>query len=330
MRHFIFPRKDATIYKNDPNKNSGHDEIIEIGKTADGFYPIRSLLYFDIPSNLPSSTNFELVLRIANSETLKVDQQIELWNVKQEWSEGSGYYYQELVSDSNGVTWNKNKPNESWESGSFGGSLVGPVISGSLSYPLDDITIDMTNYVKLWLSGSIENNGILLKFPTFDENDVDNKGNIKIFSNNTHTIYRPTLVAKWDDQVYITGSNHWPVNNMKVNASVKPSYRVNEVVKVLVYTREAYPQKTFTNVLNRYSGNNYLPSSSYYSIIDDLSGTTIIPFSDSSKISVNGNENFFTFEVKNMYPLRYYRIMIKIEHDGIVEIFDNNTLFSVK
>ncbi|MBW3545719.1 MAG: hypothetical protein KY428_09015, partial [Bacteroidetes bacterium] len=117
---------------------------------------------------------------------------------------------------------------------------------------------------------------------------------------------------------------------LNVTAMVNPSYLQGEVVRADVFVRERYPQKTFNTVHTRYGGDKHLPPTSYYSIVDTLSGTTIIPFSEESKISSEGDKNYFTFKIQNMHPLRYYRVLIKVVHDGQEEIFDNNTSFLVK
>lgn len=330
MRLFIFPNQDATLYQEFPNRNTGFDEILEIGKTNEGRDSVRTLIQFDIPETIPYDAKYDLILYLADAEKVKRGQKVELWNVSQSWEEGTGYFYQEEMSSGDGVTWNHATKDERWTSGSEGGSRVDPHVSESLGYPLKDITIDVTDTVREWISGSVTNNGLVIQFPNDDESDVYNEGNLKMFSSQTHTIYKPTLVAKWDDQLYVTGSNAWPTGSMKVKAAVKTEYKQGETVRVDVGVREKYPLKTFDNILSRYSGDKYLPSSSYYSIVDDLSGTTIIPFSEESKISTNGNQSYFTFKVQNMYPLRYYRVLVKVERDGLEEIFDENILFKVK
>lgn len=321
MRYFYFPVKDASVYEEFPNRNAGFDEILEVGKTNDGRYAVRSMIGFDTPltSSIPASATFELKLFMAAAEKVISGQKLHLYHVTRSWDEGTGYFYQESYNNADGVTWTLST-----------GSLAGSVTSSAMTQPITDVSIDVTTMVRSWISGTVENNGWLIQFSSTDEDNVQNDGNIKYFSNQSHTVYKPVLVAMWDDSSYATGSNRWPTGSMSVRPMIKPSYYQNEVVRVNVALSEKYPTKTFTNVLTRYDGLKYLPSSSYYSIIDEQANVTIVPFSDESKISSANDVNFFTFKVQNMHPLRYYRVLIKVVHDGIEEIFDNNSIFSVK
>ena len=53
-----------------------------------------------------------------------------------------------------------------------------------------DVKIDITQLVSFWNMSAIENNGIILKF----KDDVSKRcGNVKFFSSNTNTIYRPYI-----------------------------------------------------------------------------------------------------------------------------------------
>lgn len=329
MRYFTFPTQDAAIYSEFSNRNTGLDEILEVGKTANGSGSVRSLVSFDLSSvsGLPATTNFDLVLYVANASNLKANQGVEICQLSQSWAEGTGYFYQEIVSTDDGATWSQNISGSSWSSGSQGGSYLS-VISSSLSNPIGDLTVNVTSIVQQWISGS-SNYGFLVKFPTVDEGDILNQGNVKFFSKDTHTIYKPTLVARWMDQSYITGSSPYPTSSLMVVPDIKPAYRVNETVRIDLAVRERYPLKTFSSVAT-FGGTQYLPSSSYYSIVDEQSGTTIIPFSPESSVSTAGDQSYFTFKVQNMYSRRYYRVLIQVDHDGLSEIFDSNNIFTVK
>lgn len=322
MRYTYFSTKDASVYEEFPNRNTGFDEILEVGKTNDGRYAVRSVIAFETPvsSSFPSSTTFELKLFMANAEKIRTSQKIYVYHASSSWLEGTGYFYQDSFNNEDGINWT-----------SLSASLVTVVSSSAMTGSnLFDLSIDVTHMVRDWMSGSVQNNGLVLQFSGSEESNLDNEGNIKYFSGQTHTIYKPVLVAKWDDQNYTTGSNTWPTSSMNVRPIIKPKYFQNEIATVDVMCSERYPIKTFDNVLTRYDGLKYLPSSSYYSIVDEQAGITLIPFSEESKISSLNNRNYFTFRVQNMYPLRFYRVLIKVIHDGIEEVFDNNSIFQVK
>ncbi len=74
-----------------------------------------------------------------------------------------------------------------------------------------DIRMDVTNIVKKWISGSnapggIENDGFILKRSGSQERDSKDRGSLKFFSRDTHTIYPPRLEICWDDHSH-TGTD---------------------------------------------------------------------------------------------------------------------------
>jgi hypothetical protein len=331
MRYLFFPVKDASVYEAAPETNTGLDEILEVGKTDDGRKIVRSLLQFDLANSVvPLSASYDLVMYLANADRLKDAQGVVVCPLSQSWEEGTGYYYQTNKTSDDGATWTQNISGSSWASGSAGGSTINLFASNSIDIANGLVSVDVTALVVAWLSGSA-NNGLMVRFPTAAEADDTNQGNVKFFSNETHTIFKPMLVARWNDQFYVTGSQPWPTSSLTVIPStLAPVYRSNEVVRVDLAVREKYPVKTFVTSSLLYSGDHYLPSSSYFSIVDEQSGTTLIPFGDDSRIHTSANTSYFTFRVQNMYPRRYYRVLIKVDHDGYSEVFDNNSIFTVR
>lgn len=338
MRIFSFPIQDASIYEEFPTRNAGLDEILEIGKANDGIYRVRSLMKFDIAAisaslangAVPPTAQFELTLNIANADSLQNNQLISILPVSKSWTEGTGYFYQETIQSPDGVTWLNNRSGSAWTIS--GSDVLAGSLTASLSNPLTDIVVDVTSYVVSWISGAVVNNGFEFQFVTSSESDPSNWGNIQIFSKNTHTIYRPTLVTKWNDQIMATGSLSASVTTdlLVVPATLKPSYRSNDIARVNVAARKRYPLKTFDTQFTLYNGLSYLPSSSYFSVIDDLSGKTIIPFDDNSRLSCDAEGSYFIFRIQNMYPQRYYRVLIKVDHNGVTDTFDDGYFFTVK
>ena len=70
----------------------------------------------------------------------------------------------------------------------------------------DYLNVEVTEYVKDWMSGSRANNGFIIKRPDSQESGSVRYGSSKFFSNETHTIYVPTLEVRWDDSSYDTGT----------------------------------------------------------------------------------------------------------------------------
>lgn len=352
MRIQYLPIQDASIYEEFDRKNTGLDEIIEVGKSASGIKSIRSLIQFDIESissslsngTLPISTQFDLQLFVARADDLRRNEPVEIRLVSQSWIEGTGYFYQNTnVSytssrepsggyfEIDGASW------ECRESGSVwavtGSSFVAsPSASFTMSVPVTDITANITTLVQTLVSGSIPNNGFLLKFPTTSETDTTRIGNIKFFSRNSHTVHLPCIIAKWNNQSYVTGtiSGSSPYDVIVRPRNLHSKYKIGESIRVNLSVRDRYPQKTFDTVYSAWSGDQRLPSSSYFSIVDQQSDVVIIPFDQYSPISCDGTNSYIDFKIQSMYAGRYYKLMFKVIDSGYEHVFDNGYIFSVE
>jgi hypothetical protein len=338
MRIFYFPTQDAAIYEQYANRNVGHDEILEIGKTENGIFRARSLIQFNIAAisssiasgEIPLSCSFDLVLTIASASNLQMEQAYEIYPVSQSWREGSGYFVQDVLQANDGITWNQPLSGSSWVTG--GAVFTSPTQSGQFTDPVADLSISVTEMVMQWISGTLDNNGFMMQFSTASEGNNTNWGNVKFFSKQTHTIYPPVLVVKWNDQLFATGSlTGSPSSNLLViPSSLKPIYKKDEMARVELAVRSRYPLKTFDTQYTALLGQKYLPTSSFYSVVDNLSGNVVIPFDDASRISTDESGSYFKFKVQNMYPLRYYRVILRVDRNGGSEYFDDGFLFTVK
>ena len=235
MRTILTASKDTTLYQAYVNNNAGLDEILEIGKVIDLAEPTsstayatgsaRSLLYFELPTtaSVPATASYFLNLKLANASEVKRNQQILIYQVSRSWDEGSGYFYQDIKNVEDGASWARCTSAVSWSSA--GGDFLTGSTSQSItlsSYPLQDIRVDVTNILRPLVSQSLQNTfyGLALRFPIADEQDFTNKGNIKVFSTQTHTIHQPTLEIVWDTQTFITGSlRAIPDLNVKIVAT---------------------------------------------------------------------------------------------------------------
>ncbi len=340
MRRFFFPLQDASIYQQQPNTQAGLDEILDVGKSQFGQYIIRSLLQFDlssvsssitsvVSSSIPFSASFDLKLFLANAELLKLSQSVYLYPLSSSWEEGQGYLYQEPYTETDGTTWLQRSTGSLWvNTGSD--FVLSPASFQNSEKPIGDLTFDVTAFIQSWLSGTLPNNGFLIKFPDADEQDITNAGKMSFFSGDTHTVFLPTLIAKWNDSTYSTGSlTAAPTTGLSVYpANLRRTYKQSEIVRIDVVARPQYPLKTFTNQFTLYD-TQYLPSSSYYSVVDAQSKETVIPFDSCSIISVDTNSNFFNMAIERMFPGRYYKLMFKVITDGYEYIFDEDYVFTV-
>jgi len=164
-----------------------------------------------------------------------------------------------------------------------------------------------------------------------DENDYTNKSNIKVFSTQTHTIHQPTLEIAWDSQVFSTGTlQAIPSLNVKiVPSNLRETYTKGDVDKVNLVVRDQYPLRSFDSTL-RYKNKYYLPATSYYSIVDIQSNTTVIPFDDYSKIDTNVTGSYIVLDTTPLYNGRFYKLKIKVVNGIYSRILDTDAIFKVE
>lgn len=344
MRIFLTASSDATIYQRYPTNNAGLDEILEVGKVAKpedlgiaySGSAARSLLNFNLSNSSSFSPNakYYLNLKIANATKLPYSQEILIKKLSASWTEGSGYFVQQTKNAGDGVTWRQANTAVSWSV--YGGTVyTEPTQSIILDeYPLQDLRIDVTNILASIVSQSSGWNGLLLQFPNSNEIDQTNEGNIKFFSKQTHTVHQPTLEVAWDDSAFITGSILKAIPNttdiLVVAKNAKDTYIRGTKEKLRFIVRDKYPLKAFDATL-RYKNKYYLPSSSYFSIVDEQAGTTIVPDDIYAKISCDATSSYFVLDTTPLYKNRYYTVNLNINNgDSDTLILSDVFTFLVK
>lgn len=370
MHKFFTSSFDASIYLQQPEQNAGRDEILEVGKLYYGSNEVasamdiaRTLIKFNttqisssIVENIGTgSYSVFLNLKSANSEEIPLEYTLYANAISGSWKMGTGTKFDNITSD--GVSWYYLNGSSKWQdlSGSYpaqtdtssilngGGGLwySASMASQSFSNEPDDIRMDVTNIVKLWISGSnkLTNDGIILHHHTSASlySDTTDYGVLKFFSKETSTIYEPKLELVWDDSVgnFNTGSL-LPVTGSAedgykvVVTNLKREYPSNSKVKIRVKGRDMYPLKTFTTGSFAYDQSKYLPSGSvYYQIEDYVTNETIVPFGDYSKLSCDSTSNYFNLDTST-YPInRTYKLKLKIVESGISTIIDNKLIFEI-
>ena len=328
----------------------------------------RALVKFDINevTNTISKYNvnvnsckFVLQLYTSYAKNLPAQYTLESKIVAQPWVNGTGY----LVSDpiiSNGVTWAT--PYASWSLDSQTGSLwvsssqqielgsSGIFVSGSgkggswlystgstsfsssyeYSYQTTDLTLDVSDSILKWISGSnsqsIDNNGFILKFSDADELDSTITGIIQYFSKETHTIYVPKLTMYWDDTSYSSSLTAINLESYTIYTKLKPEYKDTEIVRMRIYARDKYPQKSPTNLFPTQTIKR-LPATTYYAIRDAATDEYIIPYDNIyTKVSCDNTSNFIYVDMNGLMPERYYRLEFKII-DGFTEQYIDDEIY---
>jgi hypothetical protein len=351
MYYFVTASKDASIYLQQPTQNTGLDEILEVSKVYYGNLKdtARSLIKFEttplsssIASGEVTMSNAELILRECESNEIPNEYSIYAYPVSQSWDMGIGTRFDEISTD--GCSWENRKTSTKWligsasleSSGSFNGKggmwFTGSYVTQSFSYESADIVMDVTTTMNTWISGSLPNEGFILKHDSDKENDTVDYGQLKFFSKETNTIYQPKIRIGWDDSIFVTGSlTALEADDINVTFKrLKTRYKIGSKPEIRVFAREKYPLKTYTNQY-AYTDVYYLPTSSCYQIKDIVTEEVVVPFGDYTKLSCDANGNYFNLNLTNWEPNRNYYIEIKIDRDGVIEYFaDKDLTFTVE
>lgn len=327
MYYKFNPTKDVFIDSSSINHNFGKDELLEIGvyKNNDNkYFPINSLIQFDINdinnkitnSIISNSANFELKLYECSSyEQLYDGFYIDIYLVSQSWNEGTGS--RAGYSLNGNCNWISASVN-SWTNP--GGDVIPtPTASQYFITSSGDLSIDVTELVGL-LTGSIYTNyGFLLKFRN---NNINRK---YFYSSDTHTIYAPRLYAKWDDSI-VTGSYSIADNDWIIKPNhIKNKYKQSEKTKFEFFIRQRNPILTYSTE-SIYSLSNTALNNLYYQVKDIKTNETIIPFSDYTKISYSGSQNYFYLNMNPLEQFRTYKLELKHEkNDNEINYYDIGT-----
>jgi len=309
-----------------------------------------------------NSCKFVLQLYTSYAKNLPAQYTIDARMAAQPWTNGTGYLTSNpIISD--GVQWAT--PYASWSLDSQSGSLwisssqqielgaSGILVSGSgkggswlystgstsfsssaaFSYQTTDLTLDVSDLMLKWISGSnsqsIDNNGFLLKFSEADDSNSSVMGYINFFSRETHTIYVPRLTMYWDQSAYSSSLSSVDLDSCTVFTKMKPEYKDTEIARIRIYSRNKYPQKSPTNLFPTQTVNK-LPQTTYYSVMDAATDEVIIPYDDIyTKVSCDNTSNFIYIDMNGFMPERYYRLQFKIV-DGFTEQYiDDDIYFKV-
>ena len=352
MYYFVTASKDASIYLQQPTQNTGLDEVLEVSKVYYGTLKdtARSLIKFDttplsqsIASGEVTMSSAHLILKECESNEIPTDYTLYAYPVSQSWQMGIGTRFDEISTD--GVSWNKRNSTEDWlgtdfasgTTGSFNGKggtwYTGSAASQSFSYQTTDIDMNVLTPLNSWISGSIPNEGWIIKHSTAKENDTVDYGQIKFFGKETNTIYQPKLRIGWDDSSFSTGSlSALTADDIHITFKrLKVRYKRGSKPTIRVFGREKYPLKTYTNRY-AYTDVYYLPSTTYYQIKDVVTDEVVIPFNDNyTKVSCDSNGNYFKLNLSNFEYNRDYYIEIKVNRSGVIEYFaDKDLTFTVE
>jgi hypothetical protein len=359
MHKFHTSSYDSSVYLQQPEQNTGRDEILEVGKLYYGNTKdiARSFIKFNSTqisssisdNNITGSWKAFLNLKAANSAEIPLEYTIYANAVSQSWTMGTGTKFDNVTSD--GISWKYRNGIDTWQDNVIAGTAeftpgttgsanaeggtwyTGSQASQSFNYETDDVRIDVTGIVNLWLSGSIPNNGFIVRHGLINEDDTLDYGVLKFFSKETGTIYEPKLEMVWNDTSFTTGSLS-PVtgsaedNYKVVLVNLKREYPKDQKIKIRVKGRDMYPLKSFGTTFE-YDVVKYLPQTTYYQLEDYVTNDIILPFGEYTKVSCDATSNYFVLDLSTLPIRRTYRLKLKIVEGGISTIIDDKLIFEI-
>ena len=325
---------------------------------------IKNTISEKIGSSIFNNGTSQVALQLLSTEhkNLETTLNLEAFAISQSWNEGTGRF-SNLPTSSNGCTW-INRDNDitktQWLTSSFavastgsieasgitkGGGVwyTGSAFQGSqqfLNSDSLDTNINVTSIVQkfsasLFASSTyptgIDNHGFLIKQPDSIEQDTSSSfGEIKYFSVDTHTIFPPRLVFKWDDSSHSKQSSAKQSGELNVSLyRNQEEYNQNAEAIFKIHVRDKYPARQFTSSSN-FLNPGYFTTSSFYSIRDAHTEEEIIPFDNNfTKLSTDDDGMFFKIFMQGLQPERYYRILFKHTNNEGTRIYDNNYHFKV-
>lgn len=220
IRRYV-ANKDTTItnaYKQNlttraTDANMGESDVLEVFSiyaqaTTSSLEASRILLEFPIDKIqadrtaelIPASGNVSFVLKLSNcphSFTLPKKYSISVNPLSRSWDEGYGLDM-ETYKDTGPVNWLSASSTEAWatEGGDY---LTGSEVSKYLETGVEDLEVDITNIVEHWLSGDVENNGIIVRLSGSLESDSRSYYTKKFFARGSEYFFkRPWIEARYD------------------------------------------------------------------------------------------------------------------------------------
>jgi hypothetical protein len=366
----IFPNKDTTLYSYYPDMNTGLDAILETSNTINiSGNPIvsRYLIEYntveiqDIINNKISGSDFNVYFKnlISTAQGINTDVNLEIFATAQSWNNGTGYYL-DNPKTTNGVSWGFRTTSGSgvWDmSGSIGGygytgsynstystqgggswftsSGLIPTITESFGLRSEkDLELEVKDLVNLWYSGSIPNNGFLVKLSGSAEFNpsLNFQPILKYYSVDTNTIYPPQLEFRWRDYSLYSEATASIVTTKQIKLSLDDNsgeFQPNSINRFYVNVSPLYPTRTY-QTSSLFTNTNYLPTSSYYAIKDLATNEFVINFDTQyTQISSDIRGNYFDVYMSGLEPERYYKVLIKTEINGSTLILDDDYYFKV-
>ena len=302
---------------------------------------------------------------IATAQGIVESTDLEVHPLAQSWNNGTGTYL-DVPQTTDGCSWNTplfENSGVAWSSSgtdstnnyvtsSFNSTLA-PQGGGAWYYSSSDATqyvitqsfdtrstkdlkVNAKEVVSRWYSGSMDNNGFIVKW----ENNVEWNSNVQIqpvmqfYSVDTNTIYPPQLEFKWRDyQSILTGSATASIvdtTNLVSSLAENPGYFTPQSINRFRFNvAPKYPTRTFSTG-SLFVQTRYLPTASYYAIKDLDTDEYVVDYDTTfTQLSSDSKGNYFDVYMNGLEPERYYKVCVKTNINGSTLVLDDNYYFKV-
>lgn len=371
----LFPYKDTTLYSLYPDMNTGIDAITSITNLNIAIDSLPQVSRFltafvqdeidDVIDNKINGAQWDVNLKsfIATAQGVVESTDLEVYPVAQYWYNGTGMFL-DVPQTTDGASWYSPnfKGSTIWlNSGTdaYGNSITGSFNTGSVgagggawlyesgstsfrvtqsfdTRTTKDLNVNAKEVVSRWYSGSMDNNGFIVKW----ENSVEFNPNTQIqpvmqfYSVDTNTIYPPELEFKWRDySSVLTGSATSSIvstTNLVSSLAENPGVFTPESVNRFRFNvAPKYPRRTFQTG-SYFTGVNYLPTASYYAIKDLDTNEYVVDYDTNyTQLSSDSEGNYFDVYMNGLEPERYYKVCIKTTINNSTLVLDDNYYFKV-
>jgi hypothetical protein len=369
----LFPYKDTSLYSMYPAMNTGIDPINQVSNlnfAVDSNPSVaRSLLAFDnneiidvLNNKVTGNWDAHLKSYIATAQGVVEDSILEVFPIYDSWNMGTGTYLDEPITKDGacwdspqfggGNAWNIGGPSLGYTSSynptyspQGGGSWYASSSDGTITYPITqsfsprsdkDLNVTISSMVEDWYSGSLNNNGFIIKW----ENTIEFSTSklvqpvMQYYTVDTNTIYPPELEIRWDDSTWNTGSSTTTElfqPNAFIELAENPGLFYSESInRFRLNCRPKYPARVWATS-SLYTKQYYLPSGSAWYAIKDLDTDEYVVDFDSNytRISADVSSSYFDVYMNGLEPERYYKILIQVNSEGSTTIYDDNYYFKV-
>jgi hypothetical protein len=301
---------------------------------------------------------------VATATGLALNTTIDLFPVYGNWGMGTGHYLDEpTVTNGTSWIWKDYSGSVAWLTGSYPTGVTasyntsyapaggGNWWTGSTSawfntttYPIiasqtfdyfsdKDINMNITNIIRAWYTGSISDDGVIIKLSPATEfvPNINVQPELKFFSRDTHTIYPPQLQFSWRDYSYNPGTlpllNQLPAT---ITLAQNPGFFYSESVnRFRVYGRPEYPAQVWQTA-SVYTQNYALPTASYYAIKDLDTNEYVIGFDNQfTQLNCDSTSSYFDLHMNGLQPERYYTVLIQSTINGSTIVYNDQYSFKV-